>query len=345
MLRNRGARGAGVSGLRNIKGVMPVRIFSASLRTLAKGRIATFLCAAAATLILAGNARAETSIEAVDRGRLRVCADPDNLPYSNEKGEGFENKIAELFAKKLKRPLVYSWSPLGAGFFPNTLDAKTCDLVMGVPSALEAVLSTNPYYRMTYVMVTRKNLKAKSLSDPEMAKLKIGTIAGTPPNYLLLDNNLLGNLVPYRLHNDPGEPTIAEEMIGDLKKGTMDAALLAGPAAYYWVRKERVDAEITRLENAKHSGGKMDYLITMGVRRGESDWKREINDLIRKNQAEINNILASYGVPILNLVGSPEPAGTAQGKPSPASPASAASPASPASPAAPQESPAAPKPE
>ena len=282
-----------------------------------RGAVAAGLLAA----LVAGGAipgHAGTAIEAVDPDHLRVCADPDNLPYSNEKGEGFENKIAELLAKELHRPLLYTWHPMSGSFFPDTLNAKACDLVIGLPAGLGAVLSTNPYYRMTYVMVYRKDsgLKAQSLADPVMKKLKIGTVAGSVANFLIEEDDLLTNMVGYQPFSFAQTENVGEQMMGDLKDKKIDVALMTGPQAGYWAKTEGVDAVIIRLENAKRPGGRMDYFITMGVRHGEDDWKHEINDAIKKIQPEINKILASYGVPVLQMVGPPVPVSAASGTPS-----------------------------
>jgi quinoprotein dehydrogenase-associated probable ABC transporter substrate-binding protein len=283
------------------------------MRFLSKRRIFrdAGLAAALAALVAAGTvpAWAGESLEAVDPDHFRVCAEPDNLPYSNDKGEGFQNKIAELFAKDLGKPLVYDFNPMGPGFFVNTLNAKACDLAMGVPAGLGEVLNTNPYYRMTYVMVYRKDsgLTAQSVSDPALKKLKIGTVAGTPPNFLLAENDLLLNMQGYQPFDAVQNESVGKRMIADLKDKKIDVALMAGPVAGYWAKMLKVDVVMLPLENAKRKGGRMDYLITMGVRDGEDDWKHEINDLIKKNQAKINEILASFGVPVLKMVGPPVP--------------------------------------
>jgi len=278
-------------------------------RTTAAARPAGIAALAALLLAHAVPTMAATSIEAVDPDHFRVCAEPDNLPFSNKEGQGFHNKIAELFAKDLGRPLVYVWHPMSGSFFMDTLDMKACDIAMGVPAGLSAVLNTNPYYRMTYVMVYPKDsgIKATSLSDPIMKKLKIGTVAGTPPNFLLAENDLLKNMRGYQLVNAAQSENVGKQMIDDLKSKAIDVALMAGPVAGYWLKQEKVDAVMIPLPDAKRKGGRMDYLITMGVRHGEDDWKHQINDVIRKDQDKINAILTSYGVPILKMVGPPTP--------------------------------------
>ncbi|MFZ0694121.1 MAG: quinoprotein dehydrogenase-associated putative ABC transporter substrate-binding protein [Alphaproteobacteria bacterium] len=271
-----------------------------------------------ALLSAASAAFATTSIEAVDPSHFRVCADPDNLPYSSEKGAGFENKIAELLAKQMNRPLLYTWAPLGPAFLVTTLNTKVCDVVIGIPAGAASVLNTNPYYRMNYVMVYRKDsgIKATSITDPAMKKLKIGVVAGTVTNFLMEENNLLNSMTGYSLRNDVQIQPVPDQMLEDLKNKVIDVALMAGPTVSYWAKKEKVDVVMIPLENAKRPGGRMDYLMTMGVRHGENDWKRELNDAIRKTQPQINEILKSYGVPVLNMVGPPVAAGSAPQKPS-----------------------------
>jgi quinoprotein dehydrogenase-associated probable ABC transporter substrate-binding protein len=281
-----------------------------------------------AMLSVAGVASATTSIEAVDPTHFRVCADPGNLPYSNEKEAGFENKIAELLAKQLNRPLAYTWYSLGPAFMTNTLSAKVCDVVVGIPAGASSVLNTNPYYRMNYVMVYRKDsgIKATSITDPAMKKLKIGVVAGTVTNFLIEENDLLDNMTGYNLRNDVQIQPVPSQMLEDLKNKVIDVALMAGPTVAYWAKKEKVDVTVIPLENAKRPGGRMDYLMTMGVRHGENDWKRELNDAIRKTQPQINEILKSYGVPVLNMVGPPVAAGAAPQKPSSGEKSNAAAP-------------------
>ncbi|MGB8275469.1 MAG: quinoprotein dehydrogenase-associated putative ABC transporter substrate-binding protein [Alphaproteobacteria bacterium] len=274
---------------------------------------AVAIALAAVLVPIAGvvSTHATVSIEAVDKSRLRVCADPRNLPFSDDKGEGFENKIAELLAKKLNRPLTYYWWPQMVRYVLNTIAAKKCDLIMGINANSDVVLNTNPYYRTTYVMVYLKNsgIKAQSLDDPEIKekKLSLGTVAGTPPGFLLVEYGLLKQLYPYPLHYDPYAMSVGEAMIVDLKNGVTNIALMSSPLAGYWAKRLGVDVAMIPLKSINRDTGRMDFYITMGVRLGENDWKRLINKVIRENQDEINRILVDYGVLLLKMRGEPEP--------------------------------------
>jgi quinoprotein dehydrogenase-associated probable ABC transporter substrate-binding protein len=256
------------------------------------------------------NAHATTVIEAVDRDRLRVCADPNNLPFSNKAGEGFENKIAELLAEKLDRPLVYSWFPQIMGFVRNTLNAKKCDLIIGVAAGNQQVLNTNPYYRTAYVMVYRKDsgIEARSIADlAQYEDVKIGSVISTPPNVLMAQHGLMDRIYPYNLTYNTLIATMGEFMIDDLKEGVTDVALMWGPIAGHFVRTRGLDAEIVPIQSTDLGLGRMDYFMSMGVREGEINWKHAINALLRENRDEINAILLEYGVPLLKMRGEPTP--------------------------------------
>jgi len=258
--------------------------------------------------VAAGVAQAADTVEAVDHTALRVCADPQNLPFSDQKGEGFENKIAELFAQNLQVPLRYVWYPNTVGFLRNTLRARQCDLVMGIVSGAELVQSTNPYYRSSYVIVTRKadNLAVAGIDDPKLRDLKIGLTAGTPPSDLAVRSGLIGNVRPYPLFVDTRYDAPGKQMIDDLLQKKIDVALLWGPIAGYFARDHATDLTIAPLQI---SGGnvRLDFYITMGVRPGENKWKNQINDLIRQNQTKIAGILHDYGIPTLDGQGNPVP--------------------------------------
>jgi quinoprotein dehydrogenase-associated probable ABC transporter substrate-binding protein len=222
--------------------------------------------------------------EAVDRSSFRVCADPSNLPFSNEKGEGFENKIAELLAAKLDVPVKYTWYPNSIGFLRNTLRVRRCDIVMGTVSGAELTQSTNPYYRSVYVMVTRKedNITAEKIEDPALKNLKIGLTAGAPPADIAAKNGLAANIRPYDLYVDTRYQQPGKDMIDDLAKKVIDVALLWGPIAGYYAAQHGDALKVTPLLEEPKST-RMEFYIAMAVRPGENKWKNDINDLIRAN--------------------------------------------------------------
>lgn len=266
------------------------------------GKIAALVLAALVLQISAGipaHAAAKKSIQAVDKKHLRVCADPGTMPYSNEKEEGFENKIAQLLADKLGIPLVYTWLLQKSGFIRKTLNAKRCDLIIGINAGNANVLNTNPYYRTSYAMVVPRDsgIEARRIGDPEMAHLRIGAVAGTPPNHLLAMHRLLSRVRSYRRVVS----THGEDMIRDLKNGIIDVALLYGPTAAYELKQQGLDAEMIPLESTGRGQGRMDFFITMGVRKNEKDWKHTINAFLKENQEEITAILEDYGVPLLEI--------------------------------------------
>jgi quinoprotein dehydrogenase-associated probable ABC transporter substrate-binding protein len=242
--------------------------------------------------------------EAVDRSALRVCSDPGNMPFSNVKGEGFENKIADLFAAKLGVQVRYTWFPQATGFLRNTLRARRCDLVVGMVSGAELVLSTNPYYRSTYVMVTRKadGITADRLDDPTLQSLKIGLIAGTPPAGVAARNGLMAHARPYDLMVDTRLDSPSHRMVDDLVAGGIDVALLWGPLGGYFAAQHGDLLTVTPLVHEAKSS-RMDYYIAMGVRPGETHWKREIETLLAENKDAIQAILRDYHVPRLDVQG------------------------------------------
>jgi quinoprotein dehydrogenase-associated probable ABC transporter substrate-binding protein len=233
---------------------------------------------------------------------LRVCADPHNLPFSNEQGEGFENKLAAMFAAKLGKRLGYAWYPQATGFVRNTLSAHRCDVVMGFPQGDDLVQSTNPYYRTAYALIfkTGDDLAGiDSLADARLKQKRIGVVAGTPPTTYLAANGLLTRTKPYALMVDTRVDSSAEAMVNDLKTGEIDIGMLWGPMAGFFARQANPQIEVVPL--LKDTGGpRLAYRIAMGVRTSDQNWKRELNRLIHENQSEINKLLLSYGVPLLD---------------------------------------------
>jgi quinoprotein dehydrogenase-associated probable ABC transporter substrate-binding protein len=254
------------------------------------------------------DARSKTAIEAVDPENLRVCADPNNLPFSNRKKEGFENQIANLLSEWLDKPLTYTWFPSAIGFVHNTLTKKKCDVIIGIPTGSGKVLNTNPYYRYAYSIIYRKDsgIQVDRIDHPEMANLRIGTIAGTPPNIDLHAFNLMSRVRPYNLTYNTLVENPNERMIEDLESGLIDIALLSGPIGAYYGKKHGLDVTVIPMKTIKREGklkglGRNDYFMSMGVRAGEIDWKRKLNTFLRENKKEVKKILEDYGIPTIPM--------------------------------------------
>jgi quinoprotein dehydrogenase-associated probable ABC transporter substrate-binding protein len=260
-----------------------------------------------ASSVAGGIARAQTSdsgdlsFELVDPKVLRVCADPRNLPFSSEKGEGFENKLAELFAAKLQKKLDYVFFPQATGFVRMTLGAHRCDVIMGFPQGDDLVQGTNPYYRTAYALIARTGSGLEDVTTLEDERLKgkhIGIIAGTPPATNMAAAGLMGTAKPYPLMIDTRYDNSAQAMIDDLSAGTIDAGVLWGPMAGFYAKKS---GQIHVAPLVKETTGpKLVYRIGMGVRPADQNWKRQLNKLIQENQGEINKILVDFGVPLLD---------------------------------------------
>jgi quinoprotein dehydrogenase-associated probable ABC transporter substrate-binding protein/PQQ-dependent catabolism-associated CXXCW motif protein len=273
----------------------------------ARGRpvisVARQLAGVAVVALLASPAAARQASlgELVDHSALRVCADPTNLPFSDERGEGFENEIAELLAERLGVPLRYTWHPRTMGFVRNTLGAYLCDIVMGVTSTDELVQNTNPYYRSTYVLAhrTADGERFADLASSAMQDARIGVIAGTPPADLLVEQGLLEQTRSYHLMVDTRFYNPGRDMMADLAAGEIDVALLWGPIAGYWASKQNEAISFAPLHSDR-PGRRLDFRISMGIRHNEPEWKHEINNLIRELQPEITAVLEDYGVPLLD---------------------------------------------
>jgi quinoprotein dehydrogenase-associated probable ABC transporter substrate-binding protein len=242
-------------------------------------------------------------IELVDPDVLRVCADPNNMPFSDEAGEGFEQAVAEFLAEKLGRSEVtYSYFPQATGFVRMTLGSNLCDVIMSYPQGDELVQNTNAWYRTAYSLVYPKGGDLEGVTTLEDAKLKgkrIGVVAGTPPATYIAKAGLMGKAKPYQLMVDTRVESSAKSMIDDLIKGDIDAAVLWGPLAGYYAKQADEDFAVVPLTH-EGKGPAMTFRITMGVRPADQEWKRTLNRVIAANQSEINDILLSYGVPLLN---------------------------------------------
>ena len=257
-----------------------------------------------ALLTLAGPLGAQTS-DLVSHNALRVCADPANFPMSDDKGRGYENKLAELIADKLEKPVAYTWYPMATGFIRNTLRANRCDVVIGYAQGHEMVLNTNHYFTSAYTLVVRADgplAQVDTLSDPALEDARIGIIAGSPPATHMARNGLLTNAKAYNLVVDRRHESPVVDMLGDLSAGELDAAIIWGPLAGPLVKQDYPDLIVTPLIK-ETLPPRLFFRITMGVRQGEKVWQRKLNSLIRRNQAEINQLLIEAGVPLLDNMG------------------------------------------
>ncbi|MEO3415153.1 substrate-binding domain-containing protein [Roseovarius sp. CAU 1744] len=263
-------------------------------------------CAAvfAALLMPAGPGAAQTS-DLVSHNALRVCADPANFPMADDKEQGYENKLAEFIAAKLEIPVAYTWYPMATGFIRNTLRANKCDVVMGYAQGHELVLNTNHYFTSAYTLVVPADgplSTVDTLSDPALKGVKIGIIAGSPPATHMARNGLLGDAKAYNLVVDRRYESPVIDMLDDLAAGTTGAAVIWGPLAGPLVKKDYPGLTVTPLTK-ETLPPRLFFRITMGVRQGEKVWQRKLNSLIRRNQAEINEILSEAGVPLLDDMG------------------------------------------
>ncbi|MGH6734856.1 MAG: quinoprotein dehydrogenase-associated putative ABC transporter substrate-binding protein [Methyloceanibacter sp.] len=245
---------------------------------------------------------------------LRVCADPDNMPFSNSKEEGFENKLAEFIADRLGDELEYTWFEESTGYVPSTMGQGACDLVMGYAQGTGLIDDTNPYYYTSYVLIYRADdpdLKGVDrLSDKRLKNKRIGLFARTPPASLLAMIGLEDNAKPFETYAGESAAKTAEQMIAEIASGKLDAAILWGPVGGYFAQKADVPLSVVPLVK-ETAGPSIIYGITLGVRPNEPRFKHEINKVLAENQADINVILRDYNVPILTQEGELIAAGTA----------------------------------
>jgi quinoprotein dehydrogenase-associated probable ABC transporter substrate-binding protein len=265
----------------------------------------------------AGNNNDTGSLELVDPNVLRACGDPRNMPFSNEKGEGFENKLAELFAAKLGKKLSYTYFPQATGFVRMTLGSFRCDVIIGFPQGDDQAQVTIPYYRTTYALIFKPGTGldgVTTIDDPKLKDKRIGVVARTPPSTIMAVDGLLAHAKSYPLFIDTRADSSAQAMIDDLKKGDIDVGILWGPMAGYYAKQS--DPPLTVVPLLKETvGTSLMFRIGMGVRPSDQEWKRTLNRLIMENQAEINKLLISYNIPILDESNAPITAETLSKRP------------------------------
>ena len=280
----------------------------------------TLITAALAAVILSSVVFRAAHADEVDKV-LRVCQDPNNLPFSNIKGDGIENKLAELFAKKLGWKLDYFSFPQRMGFVRNTIRFKLpgtnyrCDIIMGVPTGFDQVATTKPYYRSTYALVFPKgkgldNVKSKQdflqLDSKQLKKLKIGLYDRSPASQWLSRRGLLEQAVPYRIMNADPNQYPGEIIEKDLAAGKIDVAVVWGPLGGYFAKKIK-QPELSVVPLTSEPGINFQYEMSVGVRFGEKEWKAQVEKFLDENKTEINEILREFNVPLLDETGRPIP--------------------------------------
>ena len=241
-------------------------------------------------------------------GLIRICADPDNLPASNDKSQGFENKIAELLAQLWGSRLEYAWWPVRRGYFSRALNGRYCDIAITAPSGLDIAGVTKPYFRSSYVFVTRadRNLDITSLDDPRLKTLKIGVnllnsdAENTPPAMALSSHGVVGNLVGFAtFYSEGGERP--QDIITAVVDGTVDIAIVWGPVAGYFARDAATPLTLTPVPDDSVSGMPFAFSFGMGVRRRDQELRDSLEKAIDSLQPQITTILKDYGVPLLPL--------------------------------------------
>jgi mxaJ protein len=249
-----------------------------------------------------------------DGESFRVCADPNNLPFSNREGEGFENRLAQLVAAELGKKVIYTWWAQRRGFIRNTLKAGDCDVVMGVPAELDMVEATRPYYRSAYVFVSRSDraYALHSIKDERLRNLSIGVqLVGndgfnTPPAHALGEQGIVRNVVGYTLYGDYREDSPPKRIVEAVESGVVDVAAVWGPLAGYYAQRSRVPLTLTPIgDTADFHPLAFEFDIAVGVRKGEHALRGAIEAVLVRRSAEIERLLADYGVPLVGRDGEP----------------------------------------
>lgn len=239
---------------------------------------------------------------------LRVCADPDNLPFSNEKLEGFENKLADLVAADLHAQLKYTWVRQRRGFIRRTLKANACDVLTAMPPGSEDVLTTAPYYRSTYVFVyrSRDKLQLRSLDDPVLRRLKIGLHAigedgaNPPPAHALARRGIVRNVTGFPMWDVEGVQNPQGRIIDAVARGEIDVAIVWGPFGGYFAKRQATDLTVVPVTPAvEPSGLPFQFDISMAVREGDTALKSELDAVLDRRRQDVQKILDDYGVPVV----------------------------------------------
>jgi quinoprotein dehydrogenase-associated probable ABC transporter substrate-binding protein len=255
---------------------------------------------------VASKAESATTQSITRHDVLRVCADPNNLPFSNDRQEGFENKIAELIARDLKVKVEYTWWAQRRGFVRNTLKAGLCDVIVGLPSSVEMALTTTPYYRSTYAFVTRKDnhISLHSFDDDVLKHVRVGVqligddFANSPPAHALSNRNIVQNVKGYSVYGDYTQANPPARIVEAVAKREIDVAVVWGPLAGYFAGRQGVPLVVVPVAPQID----LPYLpfvydISMGVRRGDNAFKDQLEEILARKRPDIEKILDEYNVP------------------------------------------------
>ncbi|MCX7110509.1 MAG: quinoprotein dehydrogenase-associated putative ABC transporter substrate-binding protein [Proteobacteria bacterium] len=254
------------------------------------------------------------AVQAWEGETFKVCADPNNPPYSDQKKQGFENKIAELFGKQLGKKVEYTWFPQRMGFIRNTLKAQLadtgefkCDVIIGYPTGADMAATTNPYYHSTYALVYVKKRGFDDIKSPDdlanlteerKAKLKLAMFDASPATDWLLKHNLVAHAIPYQTMTGDASVNTAERLEKDMKEGKLDMAIVWGPIAG-WLQYHDKIGPLEIIPMRSEQGIKFDFPMSMAVRIPDKGRKEELNGLIESKRKEISKILMTYHVPLM----------------------------------------------
>jgi quinoprotein dehydrogenase-associated probable ABC transporter substrate-binding protein len=271
----------------------------------------------AGVIALAAIGFAAAAGAADDGGRtpLRVCSDPDNMPFSNARGDGFENRLAALVAGELGKSVTYAWAPQDGDFVHDTLNAGQCDVIVGVPSGFGSVATTRPYYWSSYVLVSRadRHLDISSVKDHRLRTMRIGvaSVAGnrlySPPAQALADLGLLDGIVGFPIDESRGGVDSQRRIVDAVANGDIDLAALWGPTAGYFVQRSAVPLKMTMIGDTDEFSARkshfallgMQFEIAMAVRKGDDALRRQLDQVIARKQPEITAVLKRFGVPLI----------------------------------------------
>lgn len=249
------------------------------------------------------------SKQRVEQRILRVCADPNNLPFSDSSGAGFENRLASMVADEMNARVSYTWWAQRRGFVRNTLNARECDVVMGVPAQFELAAVTRPYYRSAYAFVSRRDraLGVRSLDDSALRHLKIGVqlvgddYANAPPAHALAKRGIVENVRGFNVQGDYRRPSPPARIIDAVVSGDIDIAIAWGPLAGYFASREAVALDVVPVSPQMDPPAlPLAFDIAMGVRRGDKALRDTLNAILTRRRASIDSLLAAFGVPMVD---------------------------------------------